>query len=218
MAARGRNDTERLLSHELVYRGVGRTPICAVVDSLPWRGQLCPIAAEVFATTADAYVLLGDLNEDLRCGLDGGWPAADEGALRGNDWLGSFARMQTNLRRMTSSELRTAVREAQCGELTRSIEAVAGRMPEPPSTCIVSGSGEFLAEAVVERAWPGCRIVSLAEEIGLQASRCAPAHAIAVLADEVEKCRQIGRTTTRSGWYLAVTIATYGRVESYTNP
>ena len=57
VAARGRNDTERLLSQELVYRGVGRTPICALTDALPLREQLCPIAAEVFATTADAYLL-----------------------------------------------------------------------------------------------------------------------------------------------------------------
>src|SRR4051812_15384879 len=38
VAARGNNDTERLLNHELLYRGVGRTPVCAVVSSLPWCG------------------------------------------------------------------------------------------------------------------------------------------------------------------------------------
>src|SRR5436190_20586903 len=65
VAARGRNDTERLLSRELLYLGVGRTPICALTDALPLRGQLCRMAAEVFATAADAYLLLGDLNEDL---------------------------------------------------------------------------------------------------------------------------------------------------------
>ena len=64
VAAIGCNDTERLLAAELVYRGVGRTPICAVTNTLPWRGETCPIAAEVFATTADAYVLTGELDEE----------------------------------------------------------------------------------------------------------------------------------------------------------
>ena len=59
----GCNDTDRLLAGELVYTGVGRTPICAITDWLPWRDARCPVAAEVFATAADAYVILGDLPE-----------------------------------------------------------------------------------------------------------------------------------------------------------
>ena len=42
----------------------GELPICAVTRSLPWRGQLCPVAAEVFSTTADAYLLLAEISED----------------------------------------------------------------------------------------------------------------------------------------------------------
>ena len=60
---RGWNDTDRLLAGELVYTGVGRTPICAITRSLPWRGQLCPVAAELFATAADAYVILDCIPE-----------------------------------------------------------------------------------------------------------------------------------------------------------
>ena len=64
VAAKGWTDSERLVLGELVYSGVGRTPVCALVDALPWRGGTCPVAAEVFATTADAYVLLGEVPED----------------------------------------------------------------------------------------------------------------------------------------------------------
>ena len=56
--------TERLLACELVYTGVERTPLAAVVSRLPWRAGQCPLAAELFATTADAYLLLGDLPEE----------------------------------------------------------------------------------------------------------------------------------------------------------
>ncbi len=63
-AARGRTDPERLVWGELVYTGVQRSPISAVARQLPWRGQLCPTAQELFATTWDVYLLLGDLPEE----------------------------------------------------------------------------------------------------------------------------------------------------------
>src|SRR5262249_36556925 len=66
-----RTDTERLATGELVYTGVSRTPICAVSHTLPWRGRQCSMASELFATTADAYVLLGDLQEQC----DATWTA-----------------------------------------------------------------------------------------------------------------------------------------------
>jgi (4-(4-[2-(gamma-L-glutamylamino)ethyl]phenoxymethyl)furan-2-yl)methanamine synthase len=183
VAARGRNDTERLLSQELLYRGVGRTPICAITDAIPLRGQLCSIAAEVFATTADAYLLLGDLNEDL----DADWTAD------GRPLTKEFARQRLARQVCADADevqaddfegIVNAIRDTQYGELTRSIHSVVERLPEPPGVCVLGGTGEFLAEAVVRRVLPGCQIVSLAKEIGQLASGCAPAHAIAVLAAE----------------------------------
>jgi (4-(4-[2-(gamma-L-glutamylamino)ethyl]phenoxymethyl)furan-2-yl)methanamine synthase len=64
VTAQGRTDMERLALRELVYSGVGRTPICAVINALPWRGSFCPVAAEVFSTTADACLLLGKTGEE----------------------------------------------------------------------------------------------------------------------------------------------------------
>jgi probable H4MPT-linked C1 transfer pathway protein len=186
VAARGRNDTERLLSRELLYLGVGRTPICALTDALPLRGQLCRMAAEVFATTADAYLLLGDLNEDL----EADWTSD------GRPLTKKFARQRLarqlcadadELQLEDFERIANAVRDAQHGELAGSIQAVSDGIPGGLSDCVLSGTGEFLADAVVRRVLPDCRIVSLAREIGLPASGCAPAHAIAVLAAEAEK-------------------------------
>jgi probable H4MPT-linked C1 transfer pathway protein len=186
VAARGSNDTERLLSRELLYRGVGRTPICALVDTLPLRGEQCPVAAEVFATTADAYVLSGELKEDE----DVDWTA------NGRPLMKKFARQRLarqlcadadDLAPGDIEQLARAVREAHYNEISTCVRLVAKRLPELPGTCIVSGSGEFLARAVVEGALGGSRTVSLAAEIGLRASQCAPSHALAVLARECKK-------------------------------
>jgi probable H4MPT-linked C1 transfer pathway protein len=196
VAARGRNDTERLLSRELLYRGMVRTPICALTHALPFRGQLCRIAAEVFATTADAYLLLGDLSEDL----EADWTAD------GRPLTKEFAKQRLarqlcadadELQLEDFERIANAVRDAQHGELAGSIQAVRDRIPGPLSDCVLSGTGEFLADAVVRRVLPGCRIVSLAGEIGLPASGCAPAHAIAVLAAEAENRRKMAANTAK---------------------
>ena len=60
----GLNDTQRLLSGELVYTGVQRSPVCAVSGTVPYRDHLCPLAQELFATMLDVYVILGEIPED----------------------------------------------------------------------------------------------------------------------------------------------------------
>jgi probable H4MPT-linked C1 transfer pathway protein len=61
VAARGRSDTERLQTGELVYAGIRRTPICALATELPFQGRPTGLAAEIFASTLDVYLTLGDI-------------------------------------------------------------------------------------------------------------------------------------------------------------
>ena len=64
VAARGRSDTERLQTGELVYAGVRRTPVCALATELPFRGITTGLAAEIFASTLDVYLTLGDIESN----------------------------------------------------------------------------------------------------------------------------------------------------------
>lgn len=61
VAARGKNDNERLRYGELLYTGVVRTPLMAVARQAPFCGEWVPLMAENFATTADVYRLLCEL-------------------------------------------------------------------------------------------------------------------------------------------------------------
>jgi len=63
----GHSDTQRLLHGELVYTGVMRSPVCAIVGSFPYRNQFCPVSQELFATSRDIYLLLQELPEDPNC-------------------------------------------------------------------------------------------------------------------------------------------------------
>jgi probable H4MPT-linked C1 transfer pathway protein len=57
-----RTDAERLVSGELAYHGVVRTPVCALTQRIEWRGQARHVMNEFFATAADVYRLCGELD------------------------------------------------------------------------------------------------------------------------------------------------------------
>jgi (4-(4-[2-(gamma-L-glutamylamino)ethyl]phenoxymethyl)furan-2-yl)methanamine synthase len=186
VVARGTDDLERLACGELLYRGVRRTPLCALCQTLPWNGRDCPVAAEMFATTADAYVVLGMIDEELAAGwtADGKPLTKDHARQRLARQLCADA---SELGTDAIDEIARAVRDTQVAELRRSIGTVAERLPGTASTFILSGSGEFVARAALEhKAGVLYLYLSLQAEIGGRASECAPAHAVAVLARERE--------------------------------
>jgi probable H4MPT-linked C1 transfer pathway protein len=184
VAARGTSDLERLACGELLYRGVGRTPICALCHMLPWNGKACPVAAEVFATTADAYVLLGMIEEDP----EAAW-TADGKPLTTAHAQQRLARQlcadASELGAGAIQKIASVVRDIQMSELSESIAVVTRALPETPSTYILSGSGEFMARPVTGPTRSN-KLVSLRAEIGDQASECGPAHAVAALAKKYE--------------------------------
>ncbi|NOY29131.1 MAG: H4MPT-linked C1 transfer pathway protein, partial [Planctomycetes bacterium] len=168
--ALGRTDPERLAACELVYTGVERSPVCAVVRKLSWRGKSCPVAQEVFATTLDAYLLLGDLPENAE-----DFQTADSRSRTKKNAHGRLAHaicadttLFSNEDGMRSAE---AIREAQLQQLEAAAKQVLGRMKSPPETIVVSGQGEFLARQLVERIGKRVSMVSLAEELGPEISR-----------------------------------------------
>jgi len=183
VVAAGKGDTERLIHGELVYTGVERSPLCAVISAAPWRGNQCPLAQEVFATTLDVYLTLGDFPDDpASTRTADGRPATREAA---RDRL---ARAICADRTMFTAEEATAMAEAATRSQLAKIAVAAGqvvkRLPGPPQTVIVSGRGEFLARRVAERMWSGARVLSLHDQLGPDVSACAPAHALAVLSRE----------------------------------
>jgi len=179
---RGRTDPERLLSRELVYTGVRRTPLCAVLDG--------PRAAEWFATTLDAYLVLEMVPEspDDRCTADGK-PATRKAAHA------RLARMTcADLESTTVAERRDLAQhvfDLQRQAISDAIARVTATLSGPLETAVLSGSGEFLARSSLElhqarnSVKPGSvGIRSLSAELGPERSDAACAYALAVLASE----------------------------------
>lgn len=170
----GRSDPERLRSGELVYTGVQRTPLCALLGA--------GYAAELFATTLDAYLVLGRLAED----------AAERGTADGRPAMRTAA--EARLARMIVADVETCsaadrlmlarkVHERQKELIAQALErVVAESLKERPCAVVLAGEGEFLARDVLV-GFSG-RLVSLADRLGPAVSQAACAHALAILASE----------------------------------
>ena len=136
-----------------------------------------------FATSGDAYLMLGDLREDPESTHTADGRPATKAAARDR-----LARLICADRETFSADdaraaaLHVAHRQQEL--IAAGVEKVLGRFTEPPAAVILSGHGEFLGRRVLEsRSWSG-RVVSLHQELGEKLSRCAPAHALAILARE----------------------------------
>jgi len=167
----------------LVYTGIERTPVCGIVQELPYQGAWCPVAAEWFATTWDAYLLLGDLPEEThRRDTADGRPATKPAA---RDRLARC--VCADRESFSHDDARVAagaIAAAQLEQLRHAAGRVIGRQVEPPATVVLSGGGEFLALRLVERLGWTAEIISLGERLGGEASRAAAAFALATLARE----------------------------------
>jgi probable H4MPT-linked C1 transfer pathway protein len=173
----GRTDPERLACGELVYTGIRRTPVCALLSG--------DVVAEVFATTLDAYLVLGWVDEDPH----------DRNTADGRP--ATRAAAHARLARMLCADLETSteadrrwlaerVNSRQMHILTMALTEVASHLPGPPRTVVLAGEGEVLGSLAVseQEKFPPCPVVSLGESLGPEISRAACAYALAVLAAE----------------------------------
>ena len=179
--SQGKTDEGRLTSGELLYSGVRRTPLCALMDS--------HATAEFFANTEDVYVRLGKLPErpDASDTADGRAMTMKNAHSRIARMIGSDGSLLSWER---SYEIALDVFARQRKLIVDRMAQIASRLPKNPQIVILSGSGEFLAQAAwidfAVELFQGEQItpVSLAENCGAGISEAACAHAVAVLAGE----------------------------------
>jgi probable H4MPT-linked C1 transfer pathway protein len=154
VAAQGRTDLERLLAGELVYTGVLRTNVAAVLSHVSIGGRPCPVSSELFAITADAHLLRGNLTgEQCTCAFpDGRGPSAGEVRAR-------LARVVcADPEQLDDGDLEAiaaAVEEAQVATIAAALTRIAERVPAGTGV-VAAGVGAFLARAAAARC--GLRI------------------------------------------------------------
>ncbi len=185
VAALGWTDTERLRTGELVYGGIRRTPLCALATELP-LGQGPPIglAAELFATTFDVFLTLGDLDPDPTdlATADGRGATLDAARDRLARMVGAD---RDGFSAEAAGELSRSAAECLMRRLSQAAHRVCQATIGIPDFAVVAGSGEFLARRLAARVLGADRpIISLAEAWGSAASTAGCARALLVLAME----------------------------------
>ncbi len=147
-----RSDADRLVTGELAYHGVVRTPLCALAQRIEWRGRGRHVMNEFFATTADVYRLTGELDaaHDLH-------PSADNAVKTPAATRQRLARMVGLDERDASADewlaLARAWRAAQVAAIGAQLRGVLAAHALAGEAVIVSaGCGAFLVPDLVAAA------------------------------------------------------------------
>jgi hypothetical protein len=182
VCARGHTDTARLQTGELLYTGALRTPVAAIVRSVPVDRRRCRVAAEQFAIAADVHRWLEHIGDiDYACETpDGRGRGRAESSAR-------LARMVCADREMLNDEQVTAIAQyvarVQVRQIRNGLRQVIRCVgPAAPRLAVLAGHGAFIARTAAIEA--GLTPRDLAGEIGATAARSAPAAAVAYLLAE----------------------------------
>lgn len=195
LAARGTDDATRLACDELIYRGIVRTPVMAVVGHVLIEGMQTGVMAEHFATMADVYRLTAELPEHADQ-----HPAADG---RGKSPAASRARLARMVGRdaataptATWDELARYIATQQLDQITEGATRVVSEAGLPARAPVLgAGVGRFLAAALARRLRRPYRrfedVVATGDDAtSARAADCAPAVAVALLfASSSERSR-----------------------------
>jgi probable H4MPT-linked C1 transfer pathway protein len=166
---KSQTDFDRLCADELVYLGISRTPVCSLVDALPVEERWVPVMREWFASVDDCAIILGLVEE---C-------AADTDTCDKRPRLPKHA--ATRLARMigldgddlTWPQLERMAKHVIESARARLALAAAKHETHARSQWIISGHAKPLIEVPV-----GVPTIALADRLGNDVSRVAPAYAI----------------------------------------
>lgn len=173
-------DFQRLGRHELLYRGILRTNIAALVDRVGLGSNNYRLSSELFSQTADANLLLGNISqEDYTC------ETADTAGKTPEDAARRLARVvcadTTELDIDDIMDIAWQVYYRQRDELAEALGILASQ--HDINTVVGTGLGEFLIRDATKHAGLACTLLS--EEYGRDISKVFPAYAVACLVNDI---------------------------------
>jgi probable H4MPT-linked C1 transfer pathway protein len=174
----GLTDFERLLRSELIYSGILRTNLAVLLEKVKLEKGWCRTASELFATTADSYLLLGKIDENLyTC------ETADGAGKNKTDAMRRVARLVcADLSEISEEEIYEIARQVKEKQISTLAEAIYELVQKNELEKIVAaGIGEFLIKEAAERL--GFECISVSELWGEDISKVFPAYAAARLLD-----------------------------------
>ncbi len=190
--AEGYTDYQRLISQELIYTGIIRTAVMAVTQTALDQGKKIGLMSEYFATMADVYRVTGELNDkhDQTDTADGAEKTVLASARRLSRMIGCDFYPDELPRWQQFAE---NIRAQQIGQIQRGCEIRLSQHGLPQNRLLIgAGVGRFLVKQIalnLGRPYLDFSdLLPVAEiESDMTTADCAPAAAIAYLADKQSK-------------------------------
>jgi probable H4MPT-linked C1 transfer pathway protein len=192
VSAAGKTDMEKLLNGELVYTGCLRTNVAAIVNSLPVRGGVCQVSSELFATSGDVHLILGNITEE-----EFTVETADGKGKTRMEALARLARVVCADVEMLSEQeivdIAQYIYDKQVAQVANGLSQVYNRIKQSPEVefaAVVTGLGKnFLARAAAQKiGFPS--IVDLDELVQSDMANASAAVGVALMTAS----KLIGRT------------------------
>lgn len=163
----GFTDLQRLAHSELIYTGVRRTPVCAIVPNVPLiietqvdatggaRAWTVPVAAEIFATSLDVHLVNRDISDDAQDrNTADNRPATRAAAL--NRLAHAVCCDRDEISEGQLEQIARYVSEQQIAQIATGmahrmqyVSNLAGTEPKAVQL-LLSGSGDWMAERALE--------------------------------------------------------------------
>ena len=163
----GFTDLQRLAHSELIYTGVRRTPVCAIVPNVPLiietqvdatggaRAWTVPVAAEIFATSLDVHLVNRDISDDAQDrNTADNRPATRAAAL--NRLAHAVCCDRDEISDGQLEQIARYVSEQQIAQIAKGmahrmqyVSNLAGTEPKAVQL-LLSGSGDWMAERALE--------------------------------------------------------------------
>lgn len=200
------SDLDRLQNGQLLYAGVGRTPLFALVSAVCHHDARTPLARELFATIDDAFVWLRDVPEDSHDtnSADGRPRTRAHAAQRiARSLCADVSELNEGLIDAVSQQSKSSL----CDLVASNILRVISNHPSVPLAFCMTGGGSFLRDAVMSRVanmelsdshntkhplqlTPTINprtLELIPRELGLKNPQLAPAQAVALARQAVDK-------------------------------
>ena len=145
------NDLDRLSNGQLVYAGVGRTPVFGISSEFDLRGAVVSIARENFATMADIFRWLNAIEEERESTA-----TADGRPASRHDSRNRIARLvcadSSELEANEIDSISIQAKNAFVSTIAQHLNKVLKNHPQVPFIFKTLGRGSFIAEEVIHKA------------------------------------------------------------------
>ena len=154
VSAVGKTDLEKLAVGELVYTGSLRTNIATIVTEIPIKNIATRVSSELFATSGDIHLVLGNINE-----MDYNSETADNRGKKQDEALARLARVVCADIEMLSEkeiiEIAQYIYEKQIKQIVKGLKQVYLRVKSLTASkipVVATGLGKnFLAKIAAQR-------------------------------------------------------------------